>query len=348
MKRTDRHLPLHLGGALVAVAVACAVPALVAAFLGRHWPLFAIGAATIGGLVLVTVLVWKVGRWMRTQVPFRIPLTVGQQWGASSAPHSRTGAPRTTGEVMVRVVLDALCFRPLFRATPTAPAIGRGLSHGMGRSLWWVAAAFHSSLVIVVARHLRLFLLPVPGFVEMLERIDVATEMVLPKVHLTSLILPLALALLLVRRLVLVRVRYISLAADYFPLLLMLAIAGTGLVTRHFVGTDVATVKAGFLGLANGAPILSTGPDTWLVMHVFLVAVLLAYFPLSKLMHMPGVLMSPTLTMASDNRERRHLNVRNPEVATLHYSDYEATFRERMIEAGLPVDQPPVGKEGAP
>jgi hypothetical protein len=82
-------------------------------------------------------------------------------------------------------------------------------------------------------------------------------------------------------------------------------------------------------------------------MHVFLVGVLLVYFPLSKLMHMPGVFMSPTLTMANNNRERRHINVGNPQVATLHYADYEAAFRERMIEAGLPVEPLPAGKPEA-
>jgi nitrate reductase gamma subunit len=214
----------------------------------------------------------------------------------------------------------------------------------MGRSLWFLAVAFHGSLVIIVLRHLRLFLQPVPRFVAVLERLDLATEMVLPKVHLTTLIFPLALTFLLGRRLVLLRMRYISLAADYFPLLLLLAIATTGIVVRHFVGTDITTVKGATLGLVNWAPVLASAPDIWLVMHVFLAGVLLVTFPLSKLMHVPGVFMSPTLTMANNNRERRHINLRNPQVATMHYADYEATFRERMIEAGLPVENAPEAK----
>jgi nitrate reductase gamma subunit len=312
--------------------------------VGTHWPLFAMAAAATGALALVVAFVWKVGRWMRAPVPFRIPLTLGQQKGAGCAARDRTGNPHSTSEVLLRVFLDGVLFRPLFRATPTAPMVGRGLSHGMGRSLWFLAAAFHGSLVIIVLRHLRLVLQPVPGFVAALERLDLATEMILPKVHLTTLIFPLALAVLLGRRLVLLRMRYISLAADYFPLLLLLAIATTGIVARHFVRTDVAAVKGVALGLANHAPVLVSAPDTWLVMHVFLVGVLLVYFPLSKLMHMPGVFMSPTLTMANNNRERRHINLRNPQVATMHYADYEATYRERMIEAGLPVENAPKAK----
>ena len=135
------------------------------------------------------------------------------------------------------------------------------------------------------------------------------------------------------------RVRYISLAADYFPLLLLLAIATTGIVMRHFVRTDVAAVKQLTIGLANWT--LPLRADAWLITHVFLVGVLLVYFPLSKLMHMPGALLSPTLTMANINREKRHINVCNPQVQVMHYADYEATFRERMIEAGLPVEAGP-------
>jgi nitrate reductase gamma subunit len=333
MLRVGRHLSLHLSGALAAVAIACAIPALGLFLLGAHWPLLVIAIAVVAPIALVVAFVWKVARWMRAPLPFRIPLTVGQQSGL--------GSPHSAFEVVLRVVLDVLLLRPLFRTTPTAPSVGRGLAHGRGRSLWFITAAFHGSLLVIVLRHLRLFLEPVPGFVAVLEQFDVATEMVLPKVHVTSLLLPLALALLLGRRLVLMRVRYISLAADYFPLLLLLAIAATGLVMRHFGRTDVAAVKQLTIGLAHGSLVLPSQADAWLITHVFLVGILLAYFPLSKLMHMPGALLSPTLTMANINRERRHVNVRNPQVQVLHYADYEATFRERMIEAGLPVEEGP-------
>jgi nitrate reductase gamma subunit len=163
--------------------------------------------------------------------------------------------------------------------------------------------------------------------------------MVLPKVHLTTLVFPVALALLLGRRLVLPRLRYLSLAADYLPLLLLLAIATTGIVMRHLARTDVTQVKQLTLGLAGFSLVLPSRADTWLCMHVFLVGLLLVTFPLGKLMHMPGVLLSPTLTMANVNRVCRHINVRNPKVEILHYADYEAAFRERMVEAGLPVEK---------
>jgi nitrate reductase gamma subunit len=342
VRGAGRHLIVHLGGASAACAVLCAIPVLAAPGLTVHWPIV-LTLLALAPLALLVAFVARVVRWMRAPVAFRIPLTVGQQRGLASIPQSPIGSPRSLVQVGLRVLLDVLLFRPLFRATPTAPTLGRGLSHGMARSLWLAAALFHGSLAIILLRHLRFFLDPVPGLVAALERFDVATEMVLPKLHVTSLALLLALLVLLGRRLVLVRVRYISLAADYFPLLLLLAIATTGLVMRHVTRTDVFAIKQLTAGLANGILVLPAPVDAWLLVHVFLVGALLAYFPLSKLMHFPGALMSPTLTMGNLNRERRHINPRNPQVEVMHYADYEAAFRERMIEAGLPVEETPKG-----
>jgi nitrate reductase gamma subunit len=329
---------VHIGGALAAVAVACALPALMAWLLGPHWPVLLLPLG-LAPLALVVLFVAKVARWMRAPVPFRIPLTTGQQRGLATLPRRGFDNPHSTFEVVIRVLLDVFLLRPLFRATPPAPRLGRGLAHGMARSLWLCAAAFHGALAIVALRHLRMFLVPAPHFVAWLEDFDVATEMFLPKVHATSVILLLGLLFLLGRRLALVRVRTISLAADYFPLFLLLAIAVTGIVMRHLTRTDVTAVQQFALGLAAGKLVLPARADFWLLAHLFSVGTLLVYFPLSKLMHLPGVLLSPTLTLANNNREQRHINARNPQVEVLHYADYEATFRDRMIEAGLPVEK---------
>ena len=338
MAGADRHLAVHAGGALAAVAVACVLPPWLATLLGRHWPwlLLLLGLVPFALLLL---FVAKVARWLRAPVPFRIPLTVGQQRGLPGMPRRPFDTPHAWYEVLTRFALDACLFRPLWRTTPTAPSYGRGLAHGMGRGLWLAAAAFHGSLLVVGLRHLRMVWEPVPGFVTWLENFDVATEMWLPKLHVTTVVFALALLVLLGRRLLLARVRYLSLAADYFPLLLLLAIAGTGIVMRHFTRTDVTAIKALALGLANGQLVLPATPDLWLLAHLFSVGNLVVYFPLSKLMHAPGVLLSPTLILANDSRERRHENPRNPQVEILHYADYENAFRDRMIEAGLPVEK---------
>jgi nitrate reductase gamma subunit len=333
-----RHLTIHLGGALAAAVVACAVPLLATALLGQGWAFLGVVFALAVPALLVGFSA-KVLRWMRAPVPFRIPLTVGQQRSLASIPHDGTGNPHTTGQVLLRALLDVVLFRPLTRTTPTARTLSPALDHGTTRSLWLAAMLFHGSLAVIGVRHLRLFLEPVPGFVAWLENADAVGEMTLPKLHVSSVALVLALLYLLGRRLWLAKLRYISVAADYFPLFLLIALATTGLVMRHFIRTDVPAVKGLVTGLANGAVILPAKADAFLVVHLFLLGVLLAYFPFSKLMHMPGVWLSPTLTLANSTRQRRHVNPNNPKVETLHYADYEDAFRGPMLEAGLPVEK---------
>ena len=334
---SNRHLVLHLGSALASVALACAAAALAPRWLGTRWPLLLLLPAA-GLIGFVAGFVCKLVGWIRAPVPFRIPLTAGQHRALAGFTQDRLANPHRAWEVMMRVLVDVVLFRPLSRSTPSAPRIGRRL--GMStRWLWLFAAAFHGSLAIVLLRHLRLFLIPVPDVLQLLERVDVLSEATLPKVHLTSLALPLALLFLLGRRLVLPRLRYISLAADYIPLLLLLAIAGSGILMRHFRPTDVAALKELVTGLCSWTPVWPEVPDPLLLVHLLLAALLLVYFPWSKLMHLPGALLSPTLTLANVNREMRHVNVCNPRVKVVHYPDYEATFREQLLEAGLPLEE---------
>jgi nitrate reductase gamma subunit len=67
--------------------------------------------------------------------------------------------------------------------------------------------------------------------------------------------------------------------------------------------------------------------------------VLFAYFPFSKLMHLGGVFLSPTRNLPNDSREARHINPWNYPVKVHTYEAYEDDFREKMIEAGLPVEK---------
>ena len=42
--------------------------------------------------------------------------------------------------------------------------------------------------------------------------------------------------------------------------------------------------------------------------HIFLVFILIAIFPISKLLHAPGIFFSPTLNQVDDARKRRHIS----------------------------------------
>jgi hypothetical protein len=82
-------------------------------------------------------------------------------------------------------------------------------------------------------------------------------------------------------------------------------------------------------------------------MHLFLVSVLIAYFPFSKLMHLGGIFLSPTRNLSNNNRSVRHLNPWNYPVKTHSYDAYEDEFREKMIEAGIPVEKMPEPEQPA-
>ena len=334
-----RHVAVHLGSALTAVTCIC-----LAAQLGSRWlgmrTLVTLGVPILAVLCFVVGFSVKILRWITAPVPFRIPLTLGQQRSLASIHHAVTCNPHTAPQAVLRAALDILLFRPLLRPTPSASLHSGQLSRYAGYLLWLGTVAFHGSLLVILLRHLRLFITPVPAPVVWLQSVDSVSDLYLPKVHISTLVFFVSVLFLVVRRLVLVRLRYISLAADYFPLALLGGIAITGFWLRHVTRTDVATVKIAMLDLAHLSAAHFSALDSLFVVHWSLVCTLLAYFPLSKLMHAPGAFMSPTLTLANSNRVKRHINVCNPKVQLLHYADYEATFRERMVEAGLPVEEP--------
>ena len=87
-------------------------------------------------------------------------------------------------------------------------------------------------------------------------------------------------------------------------------------------------------------PVVPEGLTLTFYIHLFLVCSLLAYFPFSKLMHLGGIFLSPTRNMTGDNRARRHVKPWNQPVKVNTYQEYEDDFREKMVEAGLPVDKP--------
>jgi len=65
----------------------------------------------------------------------------------------------------------------------------------------------------------------------------------------------------------------------------------------------------------------------------------MVFIPMSKLMHMAGVFLSPTRNLANDNRMNRHVNPWNAPVKVHTYEEYEDEFRDKMKLAGLPVDK---------
>ena len=286
----------------------------------------------VGGFIFGVV------RWARVPVPFSIPTTCGQQRSLDWIRSNTLENPPTRLAAALRVALEVLIFRSLFRNTESRVADG-DLSHATTKWLWAGSLTFHWCFLIVLLRHLRFFTDPVPGVISGLAALDGLLQIGLPSIYLTSVMLLAALTFLLLRRIALPQVRYMSLPADYFPLFLILGIVITGLLLRHFIRTDVTGVKALALGLASFHPPAAAGLHWVFFAHLSLLSALLIYFPFSKLMHMGGVFLSPTRNLPANSRAVRHINPWNHPVKAHSYEEYEDEFRQKMVEAGIPVEK---------
>ena len=167
---------------------------------------------------------------------------------------------------------------------------------------------------------------PIPGFM-------------VPEVMISGFVLLGAATFLVLRRILLPQMTYISLPADYFPLFLISTIAITGILMRYILKVDIVSVKNLAMGLVTFSPKVPEGIGVLFFIHLFLVCVLLAYIPFSKIVHMAGIFMSPTRNLSNNSRFVRHINPWNYPVKVHTYQEYEEEFRDKMIEAGLPVEK---------
>ena len=315
--------------------------------LGLQW-VFGVVIPYLAVLVFATGFVRKVMGWSRSVVPFAIPTTGGQAKSFPWIQHAKFDSPDSRFELLVRMALEILTFRSLFRNTRMKLSGGK-LSYQLEIFLWVGALAFHYAFLTVILRHTRFFTEPVPWCVQLLENIDsfFRLEIIypqfqfgLPSVYLSGFVLLAAVVYLAIRRIVIPSVRYISLASDFFPLLLIFGIAFTGIMMRYVTKIDINAAKQLTIGLVTFHPTVPEGIGAIFYIHLFFVSVLLAYFPYSKLMHLAGVFLSPTRNMLASTRAYRHVNPWNYPVKVHTYEEYEEEFREKMVEAGLPVDKP--------
>jgi nitrate reductase gamma subunit len=192
-----------------------------------------------------------------------------------------TPAPTTAAGVGLRMAREVVFFESLFRSN---------------KWTWLFGWTFHAALLLVVLRHLRYFQQPV----------WMAVEFVQPFGTYAGFAMVAGLAGLWARRWWVDRVRYISTPSDHLMLALLLAIGMSGLAMRYVAPTDIVALKAFVLGLMR----LDWQPlpaDPVLLVHLALVALLMLVFPISKLLHGPGLFFSPTRNQADNAREHRHL-----------------------------------------
>jgi nitrate reductase gamma subunit len=297
----------------------------------------------------------RVWAWATTPEPFRIPTTCGQQRSLAGIRPARLESPNSSAGVVGRMLLEVVLFRSLFRNTaagrPDPVVLCPPPIFLERKALWLGAMTFHWALLVIVLRHLRLFVEPVPWIVRAASAADGFFEVGLPPVYATDVLVAGALVYLLFRRLRDPLLRYLSLPADYLALGVLLLIVGSGIAMRHFGRIDLVAVRqytlaiAAFPAGASPWPALPAGvasPSSttvpWFVVHVLAVSFLLAILPFSKLMHAAGVWFSPTRNRATDSRRRRHVNRWNAPVPVHGYQEWENEFHEKIRAAGLPLD----------
>lgn len=318
--------------ALVAAAFLGVKVAGLTGFFGVFIPYVAI-VTFLGGFI------YRILSWARSPVPFRIPTTGGQQLSFPWIKQNKLDNPTTTAGVIGRMALEVFLFRSLFRNTKFEIRKGPMLDYQWEKWLWLAGLAFHYSFFVILVRHLRFFMEPVPFFVHQIERLDGFLQVGLPGIYITDLVFLVAVTYLFIRRIVIPQMRYISLPADYFPLFLLMAVAISGIFMRYITKVDVIGIKQLAMGIATFHPTVPDGIGSLFFIHFFLVCTLFAYFPFSKLMHLGGVFLSPTRNLPNDSRINRHINPWNYPVKVHTYAEYEDHFRDKMIEAGLPVEK---------
>jgi nitrate reductase gamma subunit len=320
--------------ALVIVAALGGI-VMVAAVVPGLRPLLGIAVPYLALAVFLLGMTARIVGWARSPVPFKITTVCGQQRSLAFLPHQRLESPFTWLQVFGRMVLEVLTFRSLFRNTESGLTTKKNLVYEPSKWLWAGALAFHWSFLVILLRHLRFFMEPIPRGILFLENLDGLLQITVPTLFMTDVIFVAAVLFLLGRRLLDARIRYFSLPADYFVLFLLLTIAGSGILIRYFEKIDVAAIKEFAMGLATFHPVVPESAGVIFYLHLVMVATLFAYFPFSKLVHLGGVFLSPTRNLANDNRARRHTNPWDRQVDVHTYEEWEEEFHDKLRAAGM-------------
>ena len=329
---------MKLPVSLISFAVLVLLALVGAGVLGLQF-LFGIIIPYMAIVLFLLGVIYRVIKWARAPVPFRIPTTCGQQKSLAWIKSDNLENPHNLWGVIKRMVLEVLLFRSLFRNTKADLRTGPRLVYGPDKWLWAASLAFHWSFLVIFIRHFKFFAEPVPAWVLAAQSLDGFFQVGLPIIYITDIVIVAALTFLFFRRVVSPQMRYLSLAGDYFPLLLLLGIAISGILMRYFFKVDIMIVKELGMGLLSLHPVVPGGVGVMFYIHLFLVSSLIAYFPFSKLMHMAGVFLSPTRNLANNNRMHRHVNPWDYPVKVHTYEEWEDEFRDVMKGAGMPVEK---------
>jgi nitrate reductase gamma subunit len=225
-------------------------------FIGQVLPYIAAAVFVIGTC-------WRIAAWLKAPVPF--PLTLL----ADSA---------NPGRIMA-IGREILFFDSLRRGE---------------KGLWLWSWLMHIALVMVIIGHIagiyylakQFMLIGLSG--EASARLSALLGTIFGAVFLVALLV------LFYRRLTFPEVKRLSDPADYFDLLLLLAIVVSGMYMRLVSDADLTAVRTYMAGLFTLHPVPL--PQHWVfIVHFTLVNILLLYFPFSKLVHLTGIFVNQAM-----------------------------------------------------
>lgn len=183
----------------------------------------------------------------------RLGLHAFRWWEATRRfPAARPWSIGAAAPIFADAVIDIVFLRRLLMVNP---------------ALWIGEWVFHGSLFLVLLRHLRYFMNPVPAWIVWVQTPG----------WIAGFLLPAALLYILAVRLLTGREKFSS-QANLLMLLDLLAIAGTGLLMSTRYRADLAAAKLFALGIVTFAP-AAPPLSTLFVIHLGLALALLLYIP---------------------------------------------------------------------
>jgi nitrate reductase gamma subunit len=189
--------------------------------------------------------------------------------GVRHHPSTPLFTKKTSPVTIAEIVLDILLFRRLFKTN---------------RLLWVASWVFHVSFFLVILRHMRYFIYPVPRFIISLQDTGIYA----------GYILPLSLLLILFIRTRRDKDRYVSLY-NFFLLVLLLLTSLTGILMKTFYRTSLVDIKAFVLGITTFTP--TPLPDSVLfIIHFILILFLVVILPFH-------IITAPVITIEARRRD---------------------------------------------
>ena len=218
-------------------------------------------------IVFIGGIIYRLNVWRKTPSPGRMTLFPAPSKGAGT---------------FWGVMKESLLFSGLFRGDKT---------------LWGFAWIFHVALLLIFVGHIRVF----TDFPALWAALSInADTMSATFGGIAGVVIVLTALALLVRRVGIGRVREITNSADYFAVILILAILITGNMMRFGEHFDLELTRTFFSQLMtfsfSGIEVPQSGIFR---VHFLLAQLLIIYIPFSKIMHLGGIFFTQTLVQRS-------------------------------------------------